>query len=81
MAHYIDLAGEARPNPSYTEVPPLQKFTVSEWSGPSPERPLYRDYVEDPGQFDWIIDPELVTERFPALWARVADVASRQGGS
>ena len=79
MAHFIDLDGKARANPHYKEVPPLQRFTATEWSGPSPERPLYQDYVEDPGQFDWIIDPDLVPRRFPALWARVKEAAQRQG--
>ncbi len=79
MAYFVDLDGEARPNPFYKEVPPLQRFTVEEWSGPSRDRPLYQDYVENPGMFDWIIDPDLVPERFASVWARVADVEARQG--
>jgi oxalate decarboxylase/phosphoglucose isomerase-like protein (cupin superfamily) len=81
MAHFIDLDGADRPNPFYKEVPPLQRLTALEWSGPSPDRPLYRDYVEKPASLDWIIDPELFPERFPGLWARVREVAMRQGES
>jgi oxalate decarboxylase/phosphoglucose isomerase-like protein (cupin superfamily) len=75
MAWYIDLDGKTRPNPAYAEVPRLQRFTTMEWSGPSPKRTLYRDYVEEPGLFDWIVDPDLFPARFPDLWARVKDVA------
>jgi len=75
MAWYIDLDGTPHANPAYADVPPLQRFTALEWSGPSPDRPLYRDYVEDPGGFDWIVDPDLFPERYPDLWARVKDVA------
>lgn len=74
MAYYIDLGGNARPNPAYVEVAPLRRFTAEEWSGPWPDRPLYRDYVEDPGSFDWIVNPERFPERFPVLWDRVAGV-------
>jgi oxalate decarboxylase/phosphoglucose isomerase-like protein (cupin superfamily) len=74
MAYYIDLGGNVRPNPTYMEVPTLQRFTATEWSGPSPDRPLYRDYIENPGLFDWIIDPELFPERFLMLWDRVRGV-------
>jgi oxalate decarboxylase/phosphoglucose isomerase-like protein (cupin superfamily) len=81
MAHFIDLEGEARPNPGYREVPPLQRFSALEWSGPSPARPLYLDYVENPAGLDWIIDPDLFGPRFPRLWARIGDVATRQGAS
>ena len=77
LAYYIDLDGEAQPNPAYLEVPPLERFTAEEWSGPSPDRPLYRDYVERPGDWDWLHDPDLFPARFPALWERVADVVAR----
>lgn len=79
MAWYIDLDGKARANPAYVEVPPLRRFTALEWSGPSRDRPLYQDYVEDPGRFDWIVDPDLFPDRFPDLWARVEGVAVLRG--
>jgi oxalate decarboxylase/phosphoglucose isomerase-like protein (cupin superfamily) len=79
MAWYIDLDGQARANPNYIGVPPLQRFTALEWSGPSPDRPLYHDYVEDARGFDWIVDPDLFPDRFPGLWARVKDVAVPRG--
>jgi hypothetical protein len=81
MAYFIDLDGAARPNPFYKEVPSLQRFTALEWSGPSPDRPLYGDYVARPDDFDWIVDPGLFPHRFPKLWARVSEVAMRQGDS
>jgi oxalate decarboxylase/phosphoglucose isomerase-like protein (cupin superfamily) len=81
MAHFIDLDGADRPNPFYKEVPPLLRFTAAEWSGLSPDRPLYRDYIEDAASFDWIVDPELFPGRFPELWERVREVATRQGES
>jgi len=81
MAHFIDLDGADRPNPFYKEVPPLLRLTALEWSGPSPDRPLYRDYVENAGGFAWIVDPGLFPKRFPDLWARVREAATRQGES
>jgi oxalate decarboxylase/phosphoglucose isomerase-like protein (cupin superfamily) len=81
MAYFMDVDGAARPNPVYKDVPPLQRFTALEWSGPAPDRPLYGDYVQRPDDFDWIVDPGLFPVRFPTLWARVSDVATRQGDS
>jgi len=81
LAYLIDLGGAARPNPSYTSVPELQRLTAQDWSGVAAKRPLYRDYLDDPGSFDWIVEPELFPARFPGLWARVADVATRMGAS
>jgi Glucose-6-phosphate isomerase (GPI) len=77
MAYYIDLEGNARLNPAYVDVPTLERFTAEEWSGSSPDRPLYRDYVERPGSWDWIHDSDLFPQRFPALWKRVAGVIAR----
>jgi oxalate decarboxylase/phosphoglucose isomerase-like protein (cupin superfamily) len=81
LAYFIDLDGAARPNPNYQAVPQLQRLTAQDWSGLSPHQPLYRDYIEDPGSFDWIVEPELFMGRFADLWARVAEVASRMGAS
>ena len=77
LAYHSDLEGDARPNPTYLEVPPLPRFTAEEWSGPTPDLPLYRDYVERPDNWDWIHDPDLFPKRFPALWERVAGVITR----
>ena len=42
---------------------------------------MYGDYVARPDDFDWIVDPGLFPHRFPKLWARVSEVAMRQGDS
>ncbi len=76
MTWLIDLDGIPRANPEYTHVPELLRFTAEEWSGPA-ARPLYSDYVEDPGSLDWIGNPDLFPERVPLLWARIEEVIAR----
>jgi glucose-6-phosphate isomerase len=76
MAYLVDLSGRVQRNSAYTSIPPLVHVTAKEWCGLA-RRPLYVDFVEDPGSLEWISKPDLFPECFPELWARLAPVYSR----
>ncbi len=72
MAYRVGMDDRAVPNPAYRAVPPLERLTADEWSGPaSPD--MYGRLLRDPASFAWLCAPEVFPSRYPDLWRRVAD--------
>ena len=71
FAWYVAADGEFRPNPRYTETPPIEEITASDWSG-QPRGLLYEAFRDDPASFAWLSDPARFASLAPVLAARIA---------
>lgn len=80
FAWLVDTDGIARPNPTYREVPPLERIDAVDWSGPSGD-PLYRAFASDPASFDWLSGPDEFPTRAPALSDRLSRVLASVHGA
>lgn len=78
FAHLVLSDGSTAPNPAYTKLPPLERWTASTWS-PGLAGSLYEQYRDHPDAFGWLSEPEVFAARFPALAERLKPVLARAG--
>lgn len=75
FAWYVGADGRLRANPRYDRPPALVEVSAGAWSGPARGR-LYESFRDDPASLEWLSDPARFAEVAPALWERVAEVAT-----
>jgi oxalate decarboxylase/phosphoglucose isomerase-like protein (cupin superfamily) len=66
FAWFVMADGDVVANPRYSSVPTLERYSAVEWSGPA-SGPLYRAFVDDPGDLAWLSGPAEFRARHPAM--------------
>ena len=81
-AYLVGPRGEARPNPAYRSLPPLERLTAEGWAGEAARHPvpLYQQLLADPAALAWLDEPDTFPDRFSELWARLRPVYERLPG-